>query len=125
MPGRLPVDGYCPACGRKSLGVRTSAIREGSELRCFYPDCPDPEVVAKLLSDPEIHHVLEVKEGGRWTLQHPLRERIEGGLFDCPLAAVITRQFACFNHSFEPGRYRFKSQHVRNYRLGPWESEKL
>ncbi|AER25763.1 hypothetical protein MOMOMIXON_199 [Mycobacterium phage MoMoMixon] len=124
MPGRLPVDGHCPACGRKSLGVRTSAIREDSELRCFYPDCPDPEAVAKLLSDPEIHHVLEVKEGGIWTLQHPLRERIDGGLFDCPLAAVLAQKFA-FNSPPEPGRYRMKSQNTDNYRLGPWESEKL
>jgi hypothetical protein len=45
----------------------------------------DAETQAKLESLlAERHHVIQFADSG-WTISHPLRERLDGSLFDCPM----------------------------------------
>lgn len=84
------VDGFCPMCGCRSLGVEISLIRSPTPIvRCYHPDCPDPEGLSKILMDSEIHHVVRFNEAGYFNVKHPLRE-IAGELLDCTIHDVIT-----------------------------------
>lgn len=69
------IAGYCPACGTRSLFVGS-----GGYVTCGLLGCPNPTLVADLLGDPEIEHVIEFREDG-WTIKHPLRCRRD--LFEC------------------------------------------
>lgn len=53
---------------------------------CSYLQCPSPTAVAAILADGETEHIIRVSNGAL-TIQHPLRERLEGGLFACSLDA--------------------------------------
>ena len=71
---------YCPmGCGN------TLHVMSSGAIRCLLPKCPDPNAVVKILSQPESH--LDVVEftGDDFRILHPLRERIDGQLFDCPV----------------------------------------
>ncbi|QDH91786.1 hypothetical protein SEA_PHRAPPUCCINO_111 [Mycobacterium phage Phrappuccino] len=122
-----PVDGYCPACGANalylSMGIPT----------CMAKGCPASTIIGDILSDPEIHHILEVlpdaetEQSGRWTLQHPLRERVDGALFSCPLHRILQQQFA-FHYPPAPGRYRIRHRDEvegEESNEWPWLMEKL
>lgn len=120
--------GYCPACGAWSL-TRT----DDGVLRCMVFECPDRDAAAKILSDPEVHHVVVFTKTG-YTIRHPLRERIDDALLDCQL------HVACGQHGPPdgPGKYRVEhhvyaeGEAIRNELLwvfpGPaaeWYWEKL
>jgi hypothetical protein len=84
---------FCPACGRQSLEIRAR------KLRCFYDfgdeklRCPDPDAAAKILSDPEIHHIVRFDTAANtFSVQHPLRERIGQALLDCSIHDVVREQ---------------------------------
>ena len=98
MPEREITHDYvyagCPACGGIDLGLIPShspdIVNSGDfwELRCLYEGCPDPEAAAKLLSNPEIHHIVQFQDDS-FTVKHPLRERIDDNLFDCSVYSVV------------------------------------
>lgn len=72
--------GYCPmGCG-ETLVVHTGT----GNITCAATGCPDRDALAKILADPETEHVAVFDDTG-FSVQHPLRERIDGELFDCDL----------------------------------------
>lgn len=91
------LDGYCPmGCGA------TLFVDAGGFVTCSYVHCPRPDAVAELLRDWETEHVAELRED-EFTLRHPLRERLDDGLFACKLHARIA---ALDGPPRTPGRYR-------------------
>ena len=73
------IKGYCPmGCGE------TLFIGEGGYVTCSWVECPRPDAVSSLLEDKESEHIV-VMEEDHFVMQHPLRERLEGALFDCGL----------------------------------------
>jgi hypothetical protein len=88
---------YCPmGCGN-TLHVMPVGV-----IRCLLKGCPDPMAVQKILSQPESHlDVVQIDEDG-FSILHPLRERIDGSLFDCP----VNRRLALLEEPpAPPGRY--------------------
>lgn len=82
---------------------------EGGAVEPGYDDRADVERAAEhfLLSykEPEVEHVLEIREDG-WGLEHPRRCR-EGGksLLDCPVYKAATHSLVVPS---VPGRYRVR-----------------
>lgn len=81
------VIGYCPmGCGQ------TLFLGSGGHVTCSYLECPNPASVDELLSESDTRHLVRI-EGDKFTIQHPLRERltrdggdfISGSLFACEL----------------------------------------
>lgn len=93
------VQGYCPmGCGETLL------LGEGGYVTCSWIECPDPEAVTKLLAvKPETDHIVLFAEDDGFTLQHPVRERIAGNLFDCELHEYLV---SLAGPPVLPGRYR-------------------
>lgn len=91
---------YCPmGCGN-TLHVMSSGM-----IRCLLKSCPDPMATEKLLGQPESHlDVVQIDEDG-FSILHPLRERLGGGLFDCPVNKAL---LAMPEPPALPGRYRAK-----------------
>lgn len=78
----IAIAGHCPACARRTL----FAGHEGNII-CTHALCPDPTVLTELLDQrrPERHVAWFDEED--WTLEHPLRCRIDG-LADCEVHAA-------------------------------------
>lgn len=98
-----PVLGYCPmGCGQ-TLGIpvwpRTADL---TPVRCYDLRCPDPRAAEKLLRTEETEHVVDLSATS-FHIQHPLRERLDGSLFDCDLHKHITEYGT---GASDPGRYR-------------------
>lgn len=92
------VTGYCPmGCGR-TLNLRERDDR----IICVWPECPRPDAVHEILAVEEIDHivVLAVED---FSMEHPLRERLDGVLFDCPLNKWLSE---LDGPPYSPGRYR-------------------
>ena len=83
MAASARVKGHCPACGQDGLMVVSGS------LLCTAVGCPMPTAAARLLEDRETQHVVTVTEDGRWTIRHPLYERIGRLLTTCDLTAVL------------------------------------
>lgn len=93
-----PIEGYCPmGCGQ------TLVIHDGC-VTCQSPECPRPSAVAEILADSETNHVAEITEDS-FTLGHPLRERLDGDLFGCPVWKAL---HALSEPPWPPGRYRVR-----------------
>jgi hypothetical protein len=91
------VQGYCPmGCGP------TLFLGSGGYVTCSWIRCPCPTAVADLLEDREDHHIVVLGDE-TFSIRHPLRERLEGVLFDCGLHAYLT---ALAGPPRVPGRYR-------------------
>lgn len=88
---RVAIEGFCPACGRASLAVRVFDIRTPTpRVNCEHPGCPAPDSAARILSDSEIHHIVRFDpDSETFNVKHPLRERVDGELPDCPIHSVI------------------------------------
>lgn len=71
---------FCPQ------GCGATLRSQHNTLVCVAPDCPDPDSVTKLLGEGLQEHRLVIKYGRHvtWTLKHPLCERIDDDLFECP-----------------------------------------
>lgn len=79
----MKVQGHCPmGCGQ-TLHVL------GGEVTCASAECPNAYAVKTILGDPETEHVAVFTETGV-TVQHPLRERVEGDLFACDILGRCT-----------------------------------
>lgn len=76
---------YCPACGQERL----HRMEMTGHLKCMNDKCPNPIAAQHVLSDKEIHHIVRFKDYA-FNVKHPLRERIDGELLDCPIHAVVT-----------------------------------
>jgi Family of unknown function (DUF6085) len=81
----IDIQGYCPACGEAKLQVSS---QQGGVVYCNEPNCPKPDAAHKILQDQEREHVLRLDDDG-WTLKHPLRERLNSDLFDCPTTTAL------------------------------------
>lgn len=69
--------------------------------------CPRHTAPSEILADAETEHIVVLRERN-FDVQHPLRERIGGELFDCELHQYL--------HSLDgppasPGRYRAVKEH--------------
>jgi hypothetical protein len=92
------IKGYCPmGCGE------TLFVGEGGYITCSWVSCPAPDAVSTILEDGECEHVARFSEDA-FVLQHPLRERLDGALFDCTVHQKIAGEPAMPVDS--PGRYR-------------------
>lgn len=77
-------------------------VMSGGLIMCLAKDCPDPGAVTQIISDPETLDVVQIDEDG-FSILHPLRERLGGGLFDCPVNRALA---AMPEPPALPGRYR-------------------
>jgi Family of unknown function (DUF6085) len=96
MPPIRDVVGYCPmGCGPHLH------VMSGGMIMCLAPGCPDPGSVTGIISDPETNDVVEFTDE-RFTVLHPLRERLSGNLFGCPVNQAVL----ALDDPPDPGRYR-------------------
>lgn len=63
-------------------------LGEGGVLWCASLLCPQPDAAARLLADPECEHIVTLT-AGTFTIRHPLRERLDDALMQCPLHARL------------------------------------
>jgi hypothetical protein len=70
---------HCPACGQQKLHLMQTGV-----IFCLARGCPGPRTAQEVLSDPETMDVVEFTDLD-FRILHPLRERIGGSLFDCPV----------------------------------------
>jgi hypothetical protein len=54
------------------------------EITCGVPDCPNPRSIYDVLAEEQHEHRVRFFDG-HFIVQHPLRERVEGTLFDCSI----------------------------------------
>jgi len=127
----MKIKGYCPWCGHPDPEVGPDAF-----LRCTNPDCPNPDGVAYVLLDNEIEHIVRFDEGAEtFNVKHPLRERIDSELLDCPIHAVVRAQIndgqIYSDHQWHPvggtWRLRYEQAQQENPEFGgdPFSWEKL
>jgi hypothetical protein len=92
---RFAVDGYCPmGCGRRLIfDDRTSRVE------CVSVVCPRPMAADEVLHLSADHFV--VFDEDRFTVEHPLRERVQGTMTSCAVLDVLREISAP-----PPGRYR-------------------
>lgn len=77
------MQGHCPACGQTKLAASQTGV-----LVCCNLDCPRPTALAELIATSEVGHVVQLDRHD-FDLQHPLLERLDGGLFACELTDEI------------------------------------
>lgn len=97
------LDAYCPACGTQKLHLMQADV-----IHCLAPGCPDPDAAHKILSDPETRDIVEFTDED-FRILHPLRERIGGSLFDCPVNRACQEMDGPPRDAagkITPGRYR-------------------
>ncbi len=76
------IQGFCPmGCGETLVLTTTNGH---GLVMCSKSSCPRPFAVSELISDPETHHLVSIEERD-YSIQHPLRERLDGILFHCSL----------------------------------------
>ena len=91
VPGRCPM-----GCGE------TLFLGNGNYITCSWEKCPNPGAVADLLLDCTEHrHIVQLVEYD-FSIQHPIRERLNGELFDCPLHRYLN---SLTGPPRKPGRY--------------------
>lgn len=104
------VAGYCPmGCGQTLL------LDADGRVVCSYLQCPDPGIVDTILGENEPHHIVVLHEE-HYSIVHPLRERKEHELLDCPLHRWLEEQEGPPSVS---GRYRVRAHE------GGWAWESL
>lgn len=117
----MTIAGYCPmGCGE------TLVVGEDGCPVCTHIDCSRPGALTELLENDETEHVVTIREDG-FTVEHPLRERLDGALHECKLHQDLQ---GADGPPEEPGRYRVVSHQPdavsESYRLGPvgaWDFE--
>lgn len=93
------VQGFCPmGCGS------TLFLGSGGYVTCSLIGCPNPTAMCDVMLMPETEHVV-LLEPRTFSVQHPLRERLNGDLFTCELHTRLT---ALDGPPAEPGRYRVR-----------------
>lgn len=64
----------------------TLFVGSGGYITCSFIHCPRPDAVSDILADRETEHIVEL-DRETFSVQHPLRERLDGDLFRCKLHA--------------------------------------
>jgi hypothetical protein len=90
------LQGYCPACGSRSLWVMDGRIT------CSRLECPRFTAVDELLADRETAHIVQF-DADTFTVRHPLIERLDDALMRCKLHQYIA---GLAGPPVKPGRYR-------------------
>ena len=94
------VAGYCPmGCGQ------TLFLGSGGYVTCSLDVCPRPDAAADLLDDPEAHHIVKLVDS-RFTVRHPLRERLDDELMRCSLHEWLV---GLSGPPRRPGTYRVRT----------------
>lgn len=97
----MDVVGFCPmGCGQ------TLFLGDGGHITCSYVDCPEPAAVDLLLAESDTRHLVRI-EDDHFTVNHPLRERVDGSMFACDLFLTIR---ASDGPPVEPGWYRVHAE---------------
>lgn len=115
-----PIVGYCP------MGCGQSLVREATGMiRCTNENCPKPAAAHRILGDEETEHVMEFTETG-FTVRHPLRERLDGDLFLCPVHAMHA-EMPKPEQIVEDGQYRVTERKGSHWAPGvsPYVYEQL
>lgn len=98
----IDVMGNCPmGCGR-TLHLNP----DGGMIACLNKECPRPLAVTDLLVKVTTDHLVEIGPLG-FTIKHPLLERIDDKLFDCPLGTWLE---ALDGPPVSAGLYRVRKQ---------------
>lgn len=106
----------------------TLTLKEGRVRCCMADQCQDPDAVDKLLADEETEHIVIFLGERRFSLQHPLRERIDGELHNCQLHRWLVTNAAPVE---SPGKYRVSVHHPDGYSEsyrpgeGSWDWERI
>lgn len=91
------VKGYCPmGCGK------TLFVASGGFVTCSWCECPNPGAATDILGISETEHIVLLGEE-TFTVQHPLRERLNGDLWECRLHSHLV---SLNGPPAIPGRYR-------------------
>jgi hypothetical protein len=93
MKPPIKLRGYCPmGCG-ETLYLETGLNADFNTIGCRGPFCPRPTAAAEILADPQTEHIITIDSviQGRYSMIHPLRERLEGGLLSCRLTRWLAR----------------------------------
>lgn len=112
---------YCPACGHEALFVPGREADDGV-IRCTATSCPEPDAVAKILADRELHHIVRFV-GDQTNVQHPLQERIDHRLLGCRVLPRILRDRGLYGSPFT-GEWRVRMADV-NEPFFNWIWERL
>ncbi|TKJ24377.1 hypothetical protein A6V29_04940 [Blastococcus sp. CCUG 61487] len=83
---------------------QTLFVGDGGHVTCSYALCPRSDAVDEILADRETEHVVVLAEE-TFSVQHPLRERLDDELFTCPLHEWLQQQDG---PPEAPGRYRVR-----------------
>lgn len=91
------INGFCPmGCGW------TLASNEDGNVICLHANCPRPTAVGEILGHKETEHVVRFLATS-FTVRHPLRERLDDELMECPLGAHLA---SLSGPPVRPGTYR-------------------
>lgn len=95
------VRGCCPmGCGE------TLFLASEGYVSCSWARCPNPTAVSDILATRETEHIVLIGDES-FTVQHPLRERLNGDLFSCPLHGWMSD---LAGPPRRPGRYRARAK---------------
>jgi hypothetical protein len=95
--GAPRVVGHCPmGCGP------TLVLGHDGYVICIDDWCHNPNAAGDILAESETGHIVDLGEAG-YAVKHPLRERLDGDLFACPLVEYLDALDAS---PHPPGRYR-------------------
>ena len=88
MPDIYQLKAVCPACG-SALAMSTI----DGEIICNEQTCKRPTAASELLNEQAVnYHIVKLEEDG-WTTLHPIIERLDRVLFDCPVDATLVEDF--------------------------------
>lgn len=112
------VQGYCPmGCGQ------TLFLGSSGYVTCATLECPRPDAASLLLEEQETDHVAIFADDDTFSLLHPLRERLEGELFDCRLHNHLS---SLSEAPVAPGKYHVSYLGAGNGLWGEsWEFEEI
>lgn len=112
----IKIEGWCPyGCGQ-TLYLRLGIIE------CSYAHCPNPTGVTDLIVEDakELGHIVKLTREG-FSIQHPLKERIDRDLFHCGLHEYLDA-LAAGIPKWAPGNYLVQETPTAD---APWEFSEL
>lgn len=106
----MKVNGCCPSCGERSLVVFFD-----HQISCVNTECYEPLALSKIIAFDQTAHIV-ILTTRNFQIQHPLYERIDEELFNCPLVNYLT---SCAVPPEAPGKYEVR------YYSGVWQWRKI
>ncbi len=105
-------DGYCP------MGCGEQLILKDHRLWCVYHACPRPTAAAEILADSGTRHIIEIAPDGKFSIWHPLRERLDNASGHCALLEILLADGLLLD--LQIGRYQADTDSQAD-----WSFEKL